>query len=121
MPKQSLVLGCRVKPATLALLRAIAAREHRTLSRVAAELLERSLATGLTPRMQRLNPPILWPPTGTGTADSPMRVGCVDQFTGGLYAHMPGVTRISASRATAMTACDAIEAVFVPASCRDFH
>jgi len=42
MPKQSLVLGCRVKPATLALLRAIAAREHRTLSRVAAELLERA-------------------------------------------------------------------------------
>ena len=39
----------------------------------AAELLERCLAGGGLPRMLRLNPPIVWPPTGTGTADSPMR------------------------------------------------
>jgi microcystin degradation protein MlrC len=39
----------------------------------AAELLHRALQTGVTPRMHRLNPPLLWPPTGTGTADSPMR------------------------------------------------
>jgi len=39
----------------------------------AAELLERCLASGVVPRMVRLNPPIVWPPTGTGTADSPMR------------------------------------------------
>jgi microcystin degradation protein MlrC len=39
----------------------------------AAELLERCLASGVPPRMVRLNPPIVWPPTGTGTADSPMR------------------------------------------------
>src|SRR5262249_41648494 len=39
----------------------------------AAELLDRCLTTGVVPRMFRLNPPIVWPPTGTGTADSPMR------------------------------------------------
>jgi microcystin degradation protein MlrC len=39
----------------------------------AAELLHRALSTGARPSMHRLNPPILWPPTGTGTADSPMR------------------------------------------------
>lgn len=39
----------------------------------AAELLERCVAGGALPRMYRLNPPIVWPPTGTGTADSPMR------------------------------------------------
>ena len=36
-------------------------------------LLRRCLIEGKRPRMRRLNPPIVWPPTGTGTADSPMR------------------------------------------------
>ncbi len=36
-------------------------------------LLRRCLIEGERPRMHRLNPPIIWPPTGTGTADSPMR------------------------------------------------
>jgi microcystin degradation protein MlrC len=39
----------------------------------AAGLLARSLATGSVPYMLRRSVPILWPPTGTGTADSPMR------------------------------------------------
>ena len=39
----------------------------------AAELLALTLETGQVPRMYRRNPPILWPPTGTGTADRPMR------------------------------------------------
>jgi microcystin degradation protein MlrC len=47
--------------------------DARTAGMRAAELLQRSLETGVTPRMHHLNPPILWPPTGTGTADSPMR------------------------------------------------
>jgi microcystin degradation protein MlrC len=38
----------------------------------AAGLLHRTLSTGQVPRIVRLNPPIIWPPTGTGTADSPM-------------------------------------------------
>src|SRR5690606_29015227 len=38
----------------------------------AAELLARTLADGVVPRMRRRNPPIIWPPTGTGTADAPM-------------------------------------------------
>jgi microcystin degradation protein MlrC len=40
---------------------------------LAAELLEGTLATGATPRMYWRHAGILWPPTGTGTADSPMR------------------------------------------------
>lgn len=39
----------------------------------AADLLARSLATGVRPRMHRRAVPVIWPPTGTGTADSPMR------------------------------------------------
>jgi microcystin degradation protein MlrC len=39
----------------------------------AAELLARSLATGARPRMLRRSVPVIWPPTGTGTADLPMR------------------------------------------------
>ena len=39
----------------------------------AAELLARCLATGKRPRMLRRSVPIIWPPTGTGTADLPMR------------------------------------------------
>jgi microcystin degradation protein MlrC len=38
----------------------------------AARLLARSLASGRLPRMAHLSVPILWPPTGTGTAGPPM-------------------------------------------------
>jgi microcystin degradation protein MlrC len=38
-----------------------------------ARLLSRCLREGVTPRMKVRNAPILWPPTGTGTADRPMR------------------------------------------------
>lgn len=46
------------------------ARDAATLS---AELLARSIRTGVRPRMASRNFPVLWPPTGTGTADEPMR------------------------------------------------
>ena len=39
----------------------------------AADLLARCLATGERPRMIRRSVPVIWPPTGTGTADLPMR------------------------------------------------
>src|SRR5690606_14757755 len=38
-----------------------------------AELLARALREGCAPRMFARNAPIMWPPTGTGTADRPMR------------------------------------------------
>lgn len=38
-----------------------------------AELLARALKAGPLPRMLVRNAPIIWPPTGTGTADRPMR------------------------------------------------
>lgn len=39
----------------------------------AAELFKRCLASGTVPRMYRRGVPVIWPPTGTGTADTPMR------------------------------------------------
>ncbi|HZO91659.1 MAG TPA: M81 family metallopeptidase [Chthonomonadaceae bacterium] len=39
----------------------------------AARLLDRLLHTGERPAMVWEHPPIVWPPTGTGTADEPMR------------------------------------------------
>ena len=38
---------------------------------LSAELLARSLATGVRPRIVSQTYPVLWPPTGTGTADTP--------------------------------------------------
>jgi microcystin degradation protein MlrC len=39
----------------------------------AAELLQRTLESGARPSMRYVHPPVMWPPTGTGTADDPMR------------------------------------------------
>jgi microcystin degradation protein MlrC len=39
----------------------------------AARLLARALKEGELPRMFSCNAPVMWPPTGTGTADRPMR------------------------------------------------
>lgn len=39
----------------------------------AAELLARSLRTGVTPRLTLRKQPTVWPPIGTGTDDDPMR------------------------------------------------
>ncbi len=39
----------------------------------AAELLKRCLASGTVPRMHRRSVPVIWPPTGTGTADTPVK------------------------------------------------
>jgi microcystin degradation protein MlrC len=38
-----------------------------------AQLLKRALDTGAMPRMRSRTAPVVWPPTGTGTADRPMR------------------------------------------------
>ena len=38
-----------------------------------AQLLERALDAGARPRMLSRAAPVIWPPTGTGTADRPMR------------------------------------------------
>lgn len=38
-----------------------------------ARLLARSLKEGVLPHMLSCNAPVIWPPTGTGTADRPMR------------------------------------------------
>ena len=46
--------------------------DARDAAVLGAELLARSLATGKVPRMYRVKPPIILPPAGTATADSPM-------------------------------------------------
>jgi len=47
--------------------------DARESSMRVAELLAHTLTVGRRPGMYRLNPPIVWPPGGTGTADTPMR------------------------------------------------
>jgi microcystin degradation protein MlrC len=46
--------------------------DARDAAMLGAELLARSLATGQVPRMYRVKPPIILPPAGTATSDSPM-------------------------------------------------
>ena len=46
--------------------------DAREAGLIAARLLNRCLTTGQRPSMQFQNPGLLWPPTGTGTANDPM-------------------------------------------------
>lgn len=47
--------------------------DGREMAVRAAELLERAMESGTTPRMFWNHSGIMWPPTGTGTASAPMR------------------------------------------------
>jgi microcystin degradation protein MlrC len=47
--------------------------DAREAARRAVDLLQRCLTTGQVPRTHWSHPPILWPPTGTGSATEPMR------------------------------------------------
>ena len=47
--------------------------DAREAGLIAARLLHRCLTTGKRPHMQIVQPGIVWPPTGTGTATDPMR------------------------------------------------
>ncbi len=46
--------------------------DARQAAQIAAELLQRSFETGKVPKTFWLHPPLMWPPTGTGTASEPM-------------------------------------------------
>jgi microcystin degradation protein MlrC len=46
--------------------------DARAAAQIAATLLQRALTTGEVPRMFWHHPPVMWPPTGTGTANEPM-------------------------------------------------
>lgn len=46
--------------------------DGRQAATEAAALLQRSLTTGELPNMFWQHPPVMWPPTGTGTANDPM-------------------------------------------------
>jgi len=46
--------------------------DARQTAQDAAALLERSFTTGKVPRLLWEHPPLMWPPTGTGTASEPM-------------------------------------------------
>ncbi len=47
--------------------------DAREAAQIAARLLQRCLTTGQVPRTYWQHPPVMWPPTGTGTANEPMR------------------------------------------------
>ncbi len=47
--------------------------DARHAAQDAAALLQRSLTTGVIPKSYWQHPPVVWPPTGTGTASEPMR------------------------------------------------
>jgi microcystin degradation protein MlrC len=47
--------------------------DGRAAAVLAADLLQRALTGTQSPRMYWEHPPVMWPPTGTGTADEPMR------------------------------------------------
>ncbi len=47
--------------------------DARQAAKLAAELLQRTLVTGRLPKMNWRHPPLMWPPTGTGTAVDPMQ------------------------------------------------
>ncbi|MGO4671290.1 M81 family metallopeptidase [Bosea sp. 2YAB26] len=47
--------------------------DARESAKRAAQLLARALNENSLPRMHSCNAPVMWPPTGTGTADRPMR------------------------------------------------
>jgi microcystin degradation protein MlrC len=47
--------------------------DARRAARLAAGWLQHTFESGQTPRMFWQHPPLMWPPTGTGTADDPMR------------------------------------------------
>lgn len=47
--------------------------DARAMAVHAAELLQKSLTSGQTPRQHWRHAGVMWPPTGTGTADTPMR------------------------------------------------
>lgn len=59
----------------------------------AADLLDRCLSGGQRPRMLRRAVPVIWPPTGTGTADSPMRDLCA--LARQIEAEVPGVQGVN--------------------------
>ncbi|MDZ4849451.1 MAG: M81 family metallopeptidase [Pirellulaceae bacterium] len=46
--------------------------DARQAAKLAAGLLQRTMTTGKMPRMFWRHPPLMWPPTGTGTAVDPM-------------------------------------------------
>ena len=46
--------------------------DGRSMAKLAADLLQRSLTTKQVPHIHWQHPPLMWPPTGTGTADDPM-------------------------------------------------
>ena len=46
--------------------------DARAAAQIAAALLQRTFTTGRMPRMFWQHPPVMWPPTGTGTAQEPM-------------------------------------------------
>lgn len=67
--------------------------DARDASVRAARLLTRALREGVRPRQSRRRVPVIWPPTGTGTADEPMRV--LEAEARAIEARVPGVWAVN--------------------------
>src|SRR5262249_15291921 len=59
----------------------------------AADLMARCLKTGVRPRQHVLVTPIVWPPTGTGTRDGPMRA--LEDIARRIERDVPGVLAVN--------------------------
>src|SRR5665213_960105 len=60
---------------------------------LSSELLARRLKTGVRPKHHVLVTPIVWPPTGTGTKDGPMRA--LEDAARRLEKEIPGVLSVN--------------------------
>lgn len=67
--------------------------DARAASVRAARLLSRALGEGVRPRQSWRRVPVIWPPTGTGTADDPMRT--LEAQARAIEARVPGVWAVN--------------------------
>jgi len=67
--------------------------DARDAAALSSRLLARSLRENILPVMQARNAPIIWPPTGTGTADRPMRD--LETLARRIEVEMPGIWAIN--------------------------
>jgi microcystin degradation protein MlrC len=100
--------------------------DGRICAKLAADLLQRALTTKQVPRMFWQHPPLMWPPTGTGTATGPMHelealarrfesenpdFWCVNVVAGFSFADIPdtGVSFATATTGPETPARDALQ------------
>ncbi|MBI5773662.1 MAG: M81 family metallopeptidase [Verrucomicrobia bacterium] len=69
--------------------------DARQAAQDAVALLQRAFETGQVPRMFWQHPPVMWPPTGTGTASDPMRA--LERTARAMEAASPNLLAVNAA------------------------